>query len=192
MRIPKGAKPWVACGDRGRYAIDECRLTVIKEDESGILEATDGRVLVALDVELDPGDTSGPIPVSALRAAHATKVSPGRVEANGDIRAWTKGGPITMARYPEDREECDDFPATDDLWPEDRDCTYRVTLSAEKIAAIAASFGAANLEFRFQRFSRRDGNPEIQECRTAITVVPVVGHYHAPAATGRALIMPSA
>lgn len=134
MKIHKSAKPWAcAARDTGRYAIEHLHLRVTA-DGRGVLEATDGRMLVVVDVELSEGDAPGLVPVGALKDAKPNRDGMREVRANGHVEATTKSGPVSMPR-PEG-----EYPNTADVVPVPG--MLSVTIDAAKLASIQQAFGS--------------------------------------------------
>jgi len=95
MKIKKECKiELIASRDETRHVLCNPYLQGSK------LIATDGQRLVAIPVELEEGDSDGPIDCSAFKLSRKTssgeKLS--KISANGCLKVQTKDGEITMPR----------------------------------------------------------------------------------------------
>ena len=85
----------VASSDKARPVLSYVHLNV----ENGTLEATDSHKAVVIPVEIEDGDTSGPIPPEALKAQRkASKYGAASLSANGGVSLTTPEGEQTWVR----------------------------------------------------------------------------------------------
>ena len=127
----------VASKDKSRPALTKVHLDADKAQ----VVVTDSYMLARFPVDLDEGDTSGPIPVDALKASRKAPNSyagPVSIRANSHVEVVQDGEPyVTLPREPLDYQ----FPDADRLIP-DNLATFEIGLSAEKLLALAKSLGA--------------------------------------------------
>lgn len=137
MLIQKEAKPWLCAAKSGHAVITHAHLRIT--DGKGRLEATNGKCLVAIDVELSEGDAPGLIPVDALKEAKPI-AGIREIRANGLIQAETKAGTVTMSR-PEGA-----YPDVDAVRGEPGEVT--LSLNAAFLKAIQDAYGAEAVTLR--------------------------------------------
>jgi hypothetical protein len=103
------------------------------------LIATDGRKLVAIPVELEDGDSDGPVDCSAFKLARKTvsgeKFS--KISANGCLKVQTKDGEITMQRSFKETT----FPAWEKVLPDPDRGGIKIGLNAKFLYEMAQALG---------------------------------------------------
>ena len=153
----------VTSKDAHRTALTKVHLNAEKSQ----VEVTDSYMLARFPVELDEGDTSGPIPLDALKASrkpmlkHVAQSHGTSIRCNSHVEVRHAFGEdasepyLTMAR---DEAEYT-FPNVDQLVPENL-AKFRIGLNADKLSKLAKAMGCGpndGVELRFAQ--GLDGNP---------------------------------
>lgn len=142
-----------ASSDESRPVLCHAYLNV----EDGTLEATDSYMAVIVPVEIEDGDTSGPIPRDALKAQRkASKRYPASLSVNGDValRDTYEGTEQTWKR-----PDVGQWPNLRKITPDDLS-GFRIGLNAAKLLDLAKALGSdgeVTLEFRRQRNTYEEG-----------------------------------
>ena len=110
--------------------------------ERKTLVATDGRALVALPVEIDPGDTSGPITIDALAAARKV----GRKGELATILAGTGQKLTNQATYP--RANDINYPNWTQVMPRNPG-KIRIVFNAHLLFDITKAMGCTDVILEF-------------------------------------------
>lgn len=128
----------VASKEASRPALTKIHL----DAEKSQVVATDSYMLARFPVELDEGDTSGPIPVDALKASRKPPLGGvfTAIHANGDVQVVMCDHDGSRASSPYvtlPRESGDyQFPSADQLIP-DNLAEFRIAFSAKKLYELA-------------------------------------------------------
>lgn len=163
MNVSTKALRAVACAaskDTGRYAIAGVHLS------AGKVEATDGRMLLRADAEMDAGEQFTPCVATTdtVKAACATVIAKrGGVvpfASNGHLSFRNDVGEVPAAKV--DAE----FPDTRGVVPDKDKCAFSVTIAAHLLAALAKAANEANAKgdvqsvtFGFQ--AKADGSLDV-------------------------------
>ena len=136
MKIKKECKiELIASRDETRHVLCNPYLQGSK------LIATDGQRLVAIPVELEEGDSDGPIDCSAFKLSRKTssgeKLS--KISANGCLKVETKDGEITMPRKNLDGYS---FPQWQKVLPNPDRGGIKIGLNAKFLYEIAQALGS--------------------------------------------------
>ena len=134
MKIKKECKiELVASKDSTRLALNNPYL------QGSNLIATDGHRLVAIPVELEEGDSDGPIDCSAFKLARKTSSSEkfSKINANGSLKVQTKDGEIIMQRSFKDIN----FPAWQKVLPNSDRGGIKIAFNAEYLYEMAEALG---------------------------------------------------
>lgn len=146
----------VASKDASRPVLTKVHLNT----EASRVEVNDSYMLARFPVELDEDDTSGPIPLDALKASRKAPNRHGgdvHIRANSHVNVTQDDAPpyFTVPRGPADYQ----FPNIDALIP-DNLATFSIGLNAEKLHKLAKAMGVGpndGIELRFT--ADNDGNP---------------------------------
>ena len=135
MKIKKECKiELIASRDETRHVLCNPYL------QGSNLIATDGQRLVAIPVELEEGDSDGPIDCSAFKLSRKTssgeKLS--KISANGCLKVHTKDGEITMPRK---NLEGYSFPQWQKVLPNPDRGGIKIGLNAKFLYEIAQALG---------------------------------------------------
>jgi hypothetical protein len=152
MKLPKVCKPELLVGTPDRPSIAHPYLEI--EDGKGTLIAVNGRVLVALPVEVGEGDTTGYVSADAL--AKARRLAKRNPEI--DLACEKKAHPFPdgwIIPRPVPTLTPDQTPLTFPKWRQvvpskDRPVTLRVTLNPRLLMDLALALGSGtsvSLEF---------------------------------------------
>jgi hypothetical protein len=149
----------IASKDQSRPVLTYVHLDV----ENSRVVVTDSYMLAVFPVDLDEGDTTGPIPLDALKASRKppNKYADSRILVNGDARVvqvaadGVAGEPyLTVPRHTGEYQ----FPDVDRLIPDDdKLATFEIAFNAELLAKLAKGMGTDVVKFRF--VADEDGNP---------------------------------
>lgn len=150
----------VASKDKTRPVLSKVHLNV----EKSRVEVTDSYILAVFPVELDEGDTSGPIPVDALKASRKMALDHGRnkfdskIKCNSKVEVFVEDSePFNGPYYTTDRDENDyTFPQCDCLFPENV-APFEIGLNIGLLTRLAKSMGTETIRLRFT--ADNDGNP---------------------------------
>lgn len=145
----------VASKDASRPVLSKVHLDADRKEGAQVV-VTDSYMLARFPVELDEGDTSGPIPVEALKASRKPPTKYGgdvAIRANSHVEVAQ--GETAYMTLP--REELDyTFPNADQLIPSNL-AEFRVGLDAAKLHALAKALGDETVILHF--VADADGNP---------------------------------
>lgn len=140
----------VASGDISRPVLTTVHLNV----ETSAIEVTDSYMLARFPVELDEGDTSGPIPVEALKASRKPPIklrdAGTSIRANSHVEVRMAFGDEASEPYvtlPRESSEYR-FPNIDQLLP-DNLSEFEIGLDASKLAKLAKAMGSDVVRLRF-------------------------------------------
>ena len=146
----------VASKEQHRPVLTNVHLDVDK----GQVVATDSYMLARFPVELDEGDTSGPIPVDALKASRKPPLKLRTGEDGVSIRA-NRNVEVVQGEAPYlsvPRGDVDyTFPNADSLFPAVL-ADFTIGLNAAKLAQLAKALGSDEVVLQFT--AGKDGNPE--------------------------------
>lgn len=116
--------------------------------EAGEIQVTDSYMAARFPVEVEDGDTSGPIPVDALKASRKPPLKRGdetRIALNGDAQVLQ--GDFVYLTVP--RETADyTFPDIPRLYP-DAIPTLEIGLNAKMLYQLAKAMGSDTVRLRF-------------------------------------------
>ena len=135
MKIKKECKiELIASRDETRHVLCNPYLQGSK------LIATDGQRLVAIPVELEEGDSDGPIDCSAFKLSRKTSSREefSKISANGSLKVHTKDGEITMPRKNLDGYS---FPQWQKVLPNPDRGGIKIGLNAKFLYEIAQALG---------------------------------------------------
>ena len=135
MKIKKECKiELIASRDETRHVLCNPYLQGSK------LIATDGQRLVAIPVELEEGDSDGPIDCSAFKLSRKTSSGEkfSKISANGCLKVETKDGEITMPRK---NLEGYSFPQWQKVLPNPDRGGIKIGLNAKFLYEIAQALG---------------------------------------------------
>lgn len=125
--------------------------------ERSVLEATNSYMLVSVPVELDEGDTSGPIEPEALKAQRkASKYDPASLACNGSVRLETVDG---TQEWP--RPDLGQWPNAPQLVPT-AFSSFSIGLNPTFLLELAKALGdpeSVRIEFASTREVDVDGEP---------------------------------
>lgn len=177
----------VASKDESRPVLSKVHLNV----EASEVWVCDSYMAARFPVDLDEGDTSGPIPVEALKAARKPPLrgSEGRILVNHHVdvvmdgKGQTHSDPyVTLPRESAEYQ----FPNLDELFPESG-TVFEVGLNAKKLHDLAKAFGQdeVRLSFIAGRATNVDGDAGPSNLRP-ILVNPISARED----DGKGLLMP--
>jgi DNA polymerase III sliding clamp (beta) subunit (PCNA family) len=140
MKIHAKIKIEAACEDEKgtRDVLKNPYLEVHRDGERANLVATNGKILAVIPVEPEPGDTSGHVPVDALKTARKGAKGDVSIGCNGAV---TLPGGVTMLRpdegeYPEWRQVLPD---------QNRELKIRIGLNISLLKDLADAMGTEGL-----------------------------------------------
>lgn len=132
MKLPSKAKLEKVCGKNDtRYYLNAPYLDVAKKR----VVASNGKALVVHPVELDEGDTSGAVPLDAIKAARS-KTGDGTVALAGDARAAGIAFP---------RPDHSHYPDVDKVIPTKLDTPPTVRLDVRLLLDLAEAIGEGSI-----------------------------------------------
>lgn len=137
----------VASKDVARPVLTKVHLNV----EQSVVEVTDSYMLARFPVELDEGDTSGPIPVDALKASRKAPIRghSTRIALNGDAECIMDSGGIESTYATFSRESAGyTFPNCAQLIPENLS-DFEIGIDAGKLLKLAKAMGDERVRIRF-------------------------------------------
>lgn len=155
--------------------------------EHSEVRATDSYMAARFPVQLDEGDTDGPIPVEALKSSRKSPFSflkKTSIRANSHVEVVAGTGEDASAPYVTLPRETSayQYPDLDRLWPGEGDLNaFRVAIDATKLIALAKAIGAAgkNQGVVLQFFNSPNGDPSALR---SILVTPLGGDDDSPSA----------
>jgi hypothetical protein len=152
----------VASKDSSRPVLTTVHLNAAKSR----VEVTDSYMLAVFPVDLDEGDTSGPIPVDALKASrkaplkHVADRAGTSIRCNSHVEVRHAFGEEASEPYltlPRDSSDYT-FPNVDHLFPDDLS-DFEIGLDAEKLHKLAKAMGDMRVRIRFcNSWARAEGN----------------------------------
>lgn len=149
----------IASSNQSRPTLTKVHLNA----EAGMVEVTDSYMLARFPVELDEGDTSGPIPVEALKASRKPPLKglPTSIRASGDTVDVHHGfGEDASAPYLTLPRETADytFPDCARLFPENT-AEFEIGVDAAALAKLAKAMGTDHVRLRFTASKDDDHAP---------------------------------
>lgn len=139
MKFPRACKlEEAASTDKGRAYIQEPYLDI--KDGVGTMVATDGRIMAAVPVEVDPADVPGHVNGDLLRTARAAQ----RREECPDIHLYTRGPEREGVSHETN------FPAQwPSLFPKDAPGTVAVGIDTVRLYKLAQAMGTRGVVLHF-------------------------------------------
>lgn len=154
----------VASKDESRPVLTMVHLNA----EDSVVEVTDSYMLARFPVELDEGDTSGPIPVDALKASRKPplKFKSTSIRCNSHVEVRHEFGEHASDPYVTLPRESGDyqFPNTRQLIP-DTLSEFEIGLDAGLLLKLAKAMGSERIRIRFTNAPTRVGveNPAVDQ-----------------------------
>ena len=109
--------------------------------ENKCLIATDGHKLVCIPVEVSPTDTSGPVPLDAIKDARKRKLESAEIVCNGDATLFDSNSGKPLSHF--ERVDRGKFPDYQSVLPDDsEDPIVSVRLNAKYVLQLAEALSA--------------------------------------------------
>jgi hypothetical protein len=151
----------VASSDQSRPVLTQVHLNA----ERSAVEVTDAYMIARFPVELDEGDTSGPIPVEALKASRKSPfklVSGTSIRCNAHVEVRAAFGEDASDPYVTLPRESGEyiFPNVDQLIPDESSMhEFEIGIDAAKLAKLAKAMGDDVVRLRFVATKVKDSPP---------------------------------
>jgi hypothetical protein len=160
FKSSKAQPELVASRDTSRPMLTKVHL----DTEAGEVWVTDSYKAARFPVEVEEGDTSGPIPVEALKASRKPPlrhISETSISLNSHAEVKMGRGEEASGPYltvPRDKEDGYKFPSLPELFP-DNLAPFEIGLDAKHLHDLAKAMGSDTIRLRFTMGGDREPSP---------------------------------